>query len=130
MKKSHIIALLLIVAATVVIINSTGDVSTYATFGQAEHAGRVKVVGELAKDKDIIYDPLNNPNQFSFFLKDEEGDIKKVVLNKAKPQDFERSESIVVTGNLKDELFVADEILMKCPSKYKDQEISLKAENG
>lgn len=130
MKKSHIIALLLIVAATVVIINSTGDVSTYATFDQAERSGRVKVVGELAKDKDIVYDPLNNPNQFSFFLKDEEGDIKKVVLNKAKPQDFERSESIVVTGNLKDDLFVADEILMKCPSKYKDQEISLKAENG
>lgn len=130
MKKSHIIALLLIVAATVVIINSTGDVSTYATFDQAERSGRVKVVGELAKDKDIIYDPLNNPNQFSFFLKDEEGDVKKVVLNKAKPQDFERSESIVVTGNLKDDLFVADEILMKCPSKYKDQEISLKAENG
>lgn len=44
-----------------------------------------------------------------------------MVLAKAKPQDFERSEQIVVTGSMKDNQFYADEILMKCPSKYKEE---------
>lgn len=45
---------------------------------------------------------------------------------KAKPQDFERSEQVVLTGKMDGDEFVATEILMKCPSKYKDEEIYLK----
>ena len=61
-------------------------------------------------------------------MKDDEGLEKKVILNQSKPQDFEMSESIVVTGKMKGDSFVADEILLKCPSKYKDEEIYLKKE--
>jgi len=35
---------------------------------------------------------------------------------------------IVVTGTMKGDNFVADENLLKCPSKYKDEEIYLKKE--
>ena len=49
-------------------------------------------------------------------------------MNKPKPQDFERSESVVVTGEMRNNEFVANEILMKCPSKYKDDEIRIRAE--
>ena len=45
-----------------------------------------------------------------------------------KPQDFERSEQVVITGNMKNDVFVADKILLKCPSKYTENEI--KAEDG
>ena len=45
---------------------------------------------------------------FKFFLKDSEGVEKQVVLAKAKPQDIERAESIVLTGSLKDDVFYAD----------------------
>jgi cytochrome c-type biogenesis protein CcmE len=48
----------------------------------------------------------------------------------SKPQDFERSEQIVLTGKMKGDEFVATDILMKCPSKYKDEEIYLKSEEG
>lgn len=130
MKKIHIIALLMIVVAAVIIITASDDVSTYATFEQAETSGRVKIVGELAKDKPIDYNPDVDHDAFSFFLVDSDGDTKQVKLLQAKPQDFERAESIVVTGSMKEGIFVADEILMKCPSKYKDEEISLKAEVG
>jgi cytochrome c-type biogenesis protein CcmE len=47
-------------------------------------------------------------------------------LHQPKPQDFEMSEQIVVTGSLEDDTFQASEILMKCPSKYKDEEIAVR----
>jgi cytochrome c-type biogenesis protein CcmE len=59
-------------------------------------------------------------------MKDADGVERKVILNKPKPQDFEMSEQIVVTGELQNDAFMANEILMKCPSKYKDEELSVK----
>jgi len=87
---------------------------------------RVKVVGELLKDKAMVYNPETNPNEFSFYLVDSEGQNNQVILNKAKPQDFEMSEQVVVTGIMQSGVFKADEVLMKCPSKYKDEEINLR----
>ena len=75
-----------------------------------------------------MYDPINTPNSFSFQMKDADGGSKKVIMKKAKPQDFERSETVVVTGRMEGDIFIADEVLMKCPSKYKDEELQLRAE--
>jgi cytochrome c-type biogenesis protein CcmE len=61
-------------------------------------------------------------------FKDSKGMEKKVILFAAKPQDFELSEQIVVTGQMKGEVFYASDLLMKCPSKYKDEEIYIKSE--
>jgi len=44
------------------------------------------------------------------------------VYREPKPQDFERSEEITMKGHATDSAFVAREILMKCPSKYNDQQ--------
>lgn len=122
------IALGLIAAGIAVFINASKDVSTYANFEQANAGDRVKIVGQLSKDKPMVYDPQNNPNEFTFFMKDNDGVEKKVLLLKPKPQDFEMSEQIVVTGQMKDDVFNANEILMKCPSKYKDEEIAVKGQ--
>jgi cytochrome c-type biogenesis protein CcmE len=51
---------------------------------------------------------------------DNKGEERKVILHKNKPQDFERSEQIVLIGKMKADAFVASDILMKCPSKYND----------
>ena len=56
-------------------------------------------------------------------MTDKEGLSQQVIYKDAKPQDFERSESLVVTGKSKDGVFHADQILMKCPSKYVEDEI-------
>jgi cytochrome c-type biogenesis protein CcmE len=125
-KRPYIIAALLIAAGIFVFINSSKDVSSYANFNEA-YGNRVKVVGTLSKDKPMEYDPENKPNEFSFVMKDDKNVEKKVVLKQPKPQDFEMSEQIVVTGTLKEDVFYADEILMKCPSKYKDEEIAVKS---
>lgn len=131
MKKIYIIAGLMVGAAIFMLINASGDMSTYATFADAEGArGKVKIAGQLAKDKEMVYQPEKDPNYFSFYIKDTEGVEKQVVLLAAKPQDFELSEQIVVTGKMQGDQFIATDLLMKCPSKYKDEEIYIKSEQG
>ncbi len=126
MNKISILGLVMVAAAILIFMNASKDVSTYSNFKEAISSGdRVKVVGKLNKEKPTSYDPLNNPNEFKFYLLDDKGTEKEVVLAKAKPQDFERSEQIVVTGKMKGSQFYADEILMKCPSKYKQEEINI-----
>jgi cytochrome c-type biogenesis protein CcmE len=49
-----------------------------------------------------------------------------VIFNGNKPQDFERSEQVVIKGKMQGTAFQADEILMKCPSKYNDGSEGLK----
>jgi len=129
MQRNIIIALVFIVVGIIVFANMSKDVSTYATFQIAEKSGQTsKIVGQLAKEKPITYDSENKPNEFSFYMKDSDGLEKLVILNKPKPQDFEMSEQIVVTGKIQDNTFMAHEILMKCPSKYKDEEIAVKGQ--
>ncbi|MBT8232962.1 MAG: cytochrome c maturation protein CcmE [Saprospiraceae bacterium] len=129
MKKTYYLAIIAIAVAIFIIIVASKDVTTYASFSDAAKTeNSVKITGQLDLDEDIIYKPEIDPNVFSFHLIDDEGMSKKVIMKKPKPQDFERSESIVVTGKMQGENFVANEILMKCPSKYKDDEIRLRAE--
>lgn len=131
MKKIYFVVLALIVAGIVVFTTAADDMSTYSDFKTAVNSGKkVKVVGQLAKDKEIHYDPDKDPNYFSFFVRDNEGVEKKVILYQSKPQDFELSEQIVITGKMQGEEFVASDLLMKCPSKYKDEEVYLKSEKG
>ena len=129
MKKTHLIGIAVIAIAIAVLMSISGDVSTYSTFNQAMESGdRVKVVCQLSKDKEMVYNPLEDPNLFSFYAKDDDGLEKKVILLRSKPQDIEMSESIVITGKMQEDDFVADDILLKCPSKYKDEEIQLRKE--
>lgn len=111
-----------------VLITASKDVSTYANYTDALNGQRVRIAGTLAREKPMTYDPSVNAEEFSFYMKDSEGETKQVILDQAKPQEFERSETIVVTGYLKDDIFYADDILVKCPSKYKNEEIFIKEE--
>jgi cytochrome c-type biogenesis protein CcmE len=55
---------------------------------------------------------------------DENQEEQRVFYNEPMPADFVRSEQVVVIGSYHNEVFVADQILMKCPSKYEETEIS------
>lgn len=131
MKNTHIIAIGVIAIAIAILISASKDVTTYANFTQAAKSGeRVKLIGQLVKDKPIEYNPEKNPDFLSFWLRDEGGEVRQIELHAAKPQDFERSESIVLTGEMKGETFSASEMLLKCPSKYKDQEVYVREKKG
>jgi len=122
MKKTHILGIIVVALGIGVILSMITDAATYADFKTAAKAEgqQFQVVGQLNKDKQIAYAPQANANRFSFYMVDQGGTERKVVFNGAKPQDFERSEQVVITGSFKGDDFHADKILMKCPSKYQD----------
>lgn len=122
MKKIHIVGIIVIAVAIGVIITSLKNTTSYADFNEAiaNPNKEYHVVGKLEKGEPMIYDPKINPDEFIFTLIDNKGIKKRVVLHKNKPQDFERSEQIVIIGKMQGEEFHANDILMKCPSKYND----------
>ena len=131
-KKTHLIALLVMIAGGIALVLSSQDLSTYATFDIATKSkSKSKIVGQLSLTDPITYDPEVNANEFSFFMIDQEGIKKKVVVKEAIKRDFEKSEQIVATGRMNDAgEFEASEILLKCPTKYKDEELALRNSAG
>lgn len=133
MKKGPIIGLGIIAIAIVIIMTSIGDASSYENFNTAlemKQGGEDKsihVVGQLKKDDAGEVVGLNvreDKVSFTFMLVDNDGTEQEVFYNEPVPADFTRSESVVVIGSYKnDEIFVADKILMKCPSKYQETEV-------
>lgn len=120
MKRSYIIALVIIALSIGAIVISIADSSSYATFETAmDNKGKTyHVIGKIDFEKPFEYDPQKDANLFCFYMKDTLGNEKKVVFNNAKPQDFEKAEQIVVVGKMGEADFKAEQVLMKCPSKY------------
>jgi cytochrome c-type biogenesis protein CcmE len=125
MKKIHIVGLILIASAIGIIVSMSADYTQYQTFSSAkgESNKSFQIVGQLVKDKEMVYDAEKNANYFSFYVQDKKGDVCKVIFNGTKPQDFERSEQIVLTGKMNGDEFKCSHILMKCPSKYKNDKL-------
>ena len=114
-----------------VILSTLVDSSTYSHFSaiKTNPGEEFQVVGELIREKSIVYEPEKDANLFTFYMIDREGYEQKVFFHGNKPQDFERSEQLVVTGSYVDEEFHANHILMKCPSKYNNgQSVEVTAE--
>ncbi len=127
MKKSSIFGLVVIAIAIAVIISVYSSSSTYGTFSDAQSTeSQLQVVGHLDKGKELQYDATKDANYFSFYMNDNKGQNCKVVFTGAKPQDFERSEQIVLTGQMRGSEFHASKILMKCPSKYTQDKVETK----
>ncbi len=126
MRKSAIIGLITIAICIGFLVSLNAETDTYANFKEASTSNKEEhVIGHWEKTKGTQYDALQDPNHFAFFMKDEKGEVKKVVLNGTKPQDFERSEKLVIIGKMDKETFYASKILMKCPSKYNDQMVEV-----
>jgi cytochrome c-type biogenesis protein CcmE len=135
MKTSNIIILVILAVAIGVIVSfSINDASSYVSFGEAEKLAKdgvtkaIHVVGELKKDANkqpvgMIYEPSIDPNRFEFMMRDSLGFESKVVYNQPKPADLDKSEKVVVVGkmDLANQCFQADQILLKCPSKYNNK---------
>ena len=118
MKIKIIIASVVIVAALV--FGAISFVQTnveYTDFQTAVASGKkVQVKGEWIRDTLSQYEP--STNQFTFFMKDDNGLTEKIIYDGAKPNNFELANAIVVKGKYQDGCFHASDILTKCPSKY------------
>jgi len=122
MKKTHIFILVFVVAAIGVIISLFANTSTYTDFTAAlDNPGKeFHIIGKLVKEKPIVYDTKVDANKFTFYMTDQKGKEKLVTYKGAKPQDFEKSEQVVVIGKMENGAFLASSLLLKCPSKYNE----------
>lgn len=121
MKKSHIVLLIVIAILMGALLATFQDASTYVTFERAtaNQGETYTVIGQLEKPLDIHFNP--NTTMLRFTAIDKDGGSQTVYYNQPKPTDFEKSEEITMKGFSTDTAFIATEILMKCPSKYNEQ---------
>jgi cytochrome c-type biogenesis protein CcmE len=124
MKKTHIAALLFVVIAVAAIITTVYDAETYSDFTEARaYPGRqFHIIGELVSDKPVEERVEGNALIFSFYLTDKNGEEAQVIYFGGKPQDFEKLDQVVMVGKFEKDVFVASQLLLKCPSKYNDDE--------
>lgn len=124
MNVKIIVAGLLIVVAVgfgaVSFVETNVQYTNFQT-AQANHK-KVQVKGELVRDKESSYDA--SKNEFTFYMKDENGTETKVIFDGVKPNNFELANALVIKGTYQDKCFRASEILTKCPSKYEAEENS------
>ena len=114
-----------IAAVIAVLISLMGDLSTYETLASAKQkqGKAVTIIARLDKSNPIHFDPSKNANYTSFYVVDSLGNRAKVEYHFEKPFDMEKSERIVLKGTMHGDVFDItrkDGILIKCPSKYKD----------
>jgi cytochrome c-type biogenesis protein CcmE len=122
MKKTHIILLVFIAISIACLISFMGNVTTYETVASAKQKeGKfVNLIAKLDMNQPLEYDPVKNPNYLTFTAIDTLGNSIKVVYRNTKPTDMEKSERLVLKGKVQDDIFECKDILLKCPSKYKD----------
>lgn len=126
MKMKVIVAGLVIVAFIVFGAISFMDSNVeYTDFAKAEKTSKkVQVKGAWVKEKESQFDPKTG--QFIFYMRDDSDREAKVVLDGAKPNNFELATSIVAKGRFKNGYFHANELLTKCPSKYEGDASAVK----
>ena len=119
MKPKLLIGVLSIVIFTSLLMYNFGNsISTYVNFEQAEGLSSAHVVGTWEKSQHHHFS--RETMRFTFHMEDENGNVRKVVYPKPKPNNFEEATQLVVIGEMRNGVFHANEMLMKCPSKYND----------
>ncbi len=126
MKPKVVAGVVVIVAG--IVLSAVNFVESNVEYGDFETAQKVakkiQVKGEWAKDKESFFDAERV--EFVFYLKDDNGRIERVVLEGAKPNNFELATSVVAKGRYEGDHFHATEVLTKCPSKYEGDAESVK----
>ena len=117
MKKMHVVLLVLIAIAIVVLISYTGDLSSYEKQKQGKF---VNLIVKLDHSVPVDYDPVKDPNLLQFHVQDSLGGKIAVVYHNTMPTDMVKSERLVLKGRVQGDHFECSTIVMKCPSKYKD----------
>ena len=119
--------LVVIAVAIGALIMMSVDFSTYDTIQSAKQKqGKfVHLIAKLDKTVPLDYNPAKNPNYLSFTAVDSLGGRAKVVYLNTKPPELENSERVVLKGKMQGDVFECSDILLKCPSKYKDDKKQL-----
>ena len=121
MNIKVIVGIVVIVAGVILsAVNFVESNVEYGDFATAEKTQKkIQVKGEWMKGQESYFD--SEKAQFIFYMKDDNNRTMKVVLDGAKPNNFELATSVVAKGKYMGDHFHATEVLTKCPSKYEAQ---------
>jgi len=126
MKVKVIVGAIVIIAG--IALSAVSFVQTNVEYGDFATAVKtqktIQVKGEWVKTMESSFDPKSA--QFTFFMKDDNNQIVKVVLDGAKPNNFELAPTVVAKGTYAGNYFHATDVLTKCPSKYEGDAESVK----
>jgi cytochrome c-type biogenesis protein CcmE len=118
-RNTAIFIAALVLLGIAVFFASDDLISPYVPFREAKtNPGKyVQIIGRLDRSVPIT----SGKGGLSLALIDKDGAKMKVAHQGTKPQNFEQSEQVVLLGRYsgKDDMFIADTILVKCPSKYR-----------
>jgi cytochrome c-type biogenesis protein CcmE len=96
------------------------NLTPYVSFHEAEQSGtQVQVAGSLVNGSTKYLDATK---ELSFTMADPEGGTLPVVYKGVKPGNFEEATQIVAIGTYHNGAFNAEQLLVKCPSKYQGLE--------
>jgi len=102
----------------------TTTATPYVGFAKARvYNGDVQVLGKVEHDR-TTYD--DSAKALVFYIIDENGDRMEVRYSGTRPGNFEQAESVVCVGRYRDGVFYANNLLIKCPSKYEGTEFRKK----
>ena len=122
MKKSYVIGGVVIVLAMAMAMYSfKSTLTSYVSVSEAKASNRpVQVAGIVVEGTDK-YD-LDSNNLF-FTLREDSGDEMKVEYDGPRPGNFDNVTKVVAIGKYepKREVFLARELLVKCPTKYEQR---------
>lgn len=114
--KVIVAIVLLVVAGGFGFTSFRKSMTPYISFAEARRAtGMVQVNGVLATKNYVL---KRDEQYLQFDLKDERGDVLTVEYRGVIPGNFDQATSIVAIGRYQDGRFEADQLLVKCPSKY------------
>ncbi len=118
MKAKVIVGLIVVVVGVVLgAVNFLESNVEYGDFATARKTQKkIQVKGEWVRDMESGFNAQTV--RFTFFMKDDNNEVVRVVLDGAKPNNFELATSVVAKGRFENGYFHASDVLTKCPSKY------------
>lgn len=121
MRIKYVIGVLVVAGAIVFgALSFQGTVTPYVDFNEARASGRrCQVMGDIVHSA-TTYEASSQ--RLLFTIVDESGDPLEVAYEGIMPGNFEQATQVVAKGTYEGHRFTADELLVKCPSKYQGSE--------
>ncbi len=135
MKPKYLLGVALIGAAVVFLIvtSMTASAQYFLTVTQLRDKGQavidqsVRISGAVIYDNTVLYEVRNKEPYLEFSIVDTEDQIGKqtplrIIYKGPKPDLLQPHSQAIIEGHLgSDGKFYADNLLLKCPTRYEDQ---------
>ena len=113
-------SVVVIVFAAVAFYSFQASLNPYVSLAEAAETTRqVQVIGYINDPASIGFN--RQSGSLEFILTDDHGSSVKVEYAGPKPDNLEHADNVVVVGQHFEGVFIAQKLLVKCPSKYEQE---------